>query len=65
MAFNFLERLGTMFGKSAAERVFGRGSQTAEAPAEAEAAPAAEASVEAAPTEAYTAPAEAPAAETP
>jgi nucleoid-associated protein YgaU len=64
MAFNFLERLGTMFGKSAAERVFGRGSQTAEAPAEAEAAPAAEASVEAAPTEAYTAPAEAPAAET-
>ena len=63
MAFNFLERLGTMFGKSAAERVFGRGSQTAEAPAEAE-APVAEASAEAAPAEAYTAPAEAPAAET-
>jgi nucleoid-associated protein YgaU len=68
MAFNFLERLGTMFGKSAAERVFGRGSQTAEAPAEAEAAPV-EASAEAAPAEApaaetYATPAEAPAAET-
>jgi nucleoid-associated protein YgaU len=56
MAFNFLERLGTMFGKSDAERVFDHGSQTAEAPAEAE-APSAEASAEAAPAEAYTEPA--------
>jgi nucleoid-associated protein YgaU len=59
MAFNFLERLGTMFGRSAAERVLGRGSQTAEAPAEAEAAPAAEAPA----AETYQEPAPEPVAE--
>jgi len=61
MAFNFVERLGSMLGRSVVERM--RGTRHEEpAPAEAEAAPpeaAAEAPVaEAAPAETYTAPQE-------
>lgn len=70
MAFNFLERLGSMLGQQVAERVLHR-DQPAEAAAPAEAPPA-EAAPEAAPAEApvaeaaptYEAPAEAAPAET-
>lgn len=47
MAFNFIEKLGTMFGQRVAERVLKPREQPAETPSEAE-APAAEASPEAA-----------------